>query len=95
MAWTTPRTWNIGDLVTDARLNEQLRDNMLVLKTGLTDAGKIIAISAAYFDDLSGAQLGGVAKTAVNTDYAAGIQNFNGGVGARLVLPTGADKWAT
>ncbi len=95
MAWSPPRTWNIGDLVTDARLNEQVRDNMLVLKTGLTDAGKIIALSAVYFDNLSGADLTGVAKTAANTDYTAGVQNFNGGVGARLVLPTGADKWST
>lgn len=95
MAWTTPRTWNLGELVTDVRLNEQLRDNLLVLKTALTDAGKIIAISPIYFDNLSGADLTGVAKTGANTDYTAGTQNFNGGAGTRLVLPTGADKWST
>lgn len=95
MAWTAPRTWIVGELVTETRLNEQVRDNLLVLKTGLTDAGKIIAISSAYFDDVSGANLTGVGKTAVNTDYTGGVQNFNGGVGSRLVLPTGADKWST
>jgi len=95
MAWTTPRTWNVGELVTDARLNEQLRDNLILLKTGLTDDGKIIAINATFFDNLSGADLTGVAKTAANTDYTGGIQNFNGGAGTRLVLPVGADKWAT
>jgi hypothetical protein len=95
MAWTTPRTWNVGELVTDARLNEQLRDNMIVLKTALTDDGKIIALTSTYFDNLSGADLTGVAKTGANTDYTGGVQNFNGGGGTRLVLPVGADKWAT
>lgn len=95
MAWTTPRTWQVGELVTDARLNEQLRDNMVVLKLALTDAGKIIAITPTYFDNLSGADLTGVAKTAANTDYTAGTHNFNGGAGTRVVLPTGADKWST
>jgi len=31
MAWTAPRTWVVGELVTKATLDEQLRDNMLVL----------------------------------------------------------------
>ena len=33
MAWTAPRTWALNDLVTPALLNEQLRDNLLALRT--------------------------------------------------------------
>ncbi|MCI0343934.1 MAG: hypothetical protein L0221_00635 [Chloroflexi bacterium] len=32
MAWTTPRTWVAGELVTKAMLDEQVRDNELYLK---------------------------------------------------------------
>jgi hypothetical protein len=32
MAWTTPRTWATNELVTAALLNEQVRDNLAVLK---------------------------------------------------------------
>lgn len=31
MPWTAPRTWDIGELVTAALMNEQLRDNLLWL----------------------------------------------------------------
>jgi hypothetical protein len=30
MAWTTPRTWTVGEILTAANLNTHLRDNMLV-----------------------------------------------------------------
>lgn len=32
MAWTTPRTWVTGEVVTAAMLNEQIRDNELFLR---------------------------------------------------------------
>lgn len=32
MAWTTPRTWAVGEAITADLLNEQLRDNLSVLK---------------------------------------------------------------
>lgn len=32
MAWTTPRTWVAGELVTKAMLDEQIRDNEIYLK---------------------------------------------------------------
>ena len=32
MAWTTPRTWTTGELVTAAQMNEQVRDNETYLK---------------------------------------------------------------
>lgn len=40
MAWHTPRTWNVGELVTKTMLDEQIRDNMNALMTG-TAAGDI------------------------------------------------------
>jgi hypothetical protein len=32
MAWTTPKTWSVNELVTAANMNAQLRDNLLYLK---------------------------------------------------------------
>lgn len=32
MAWTTPRTWVVNELVTDALLNTHVRDNLDILK---------------------------------------------------------------
>lgn len=32
MAWTTPRTWATGEVVTAAMMNEQVRDNELFLR---------------------------------------------------------------
>ena len=33
MAWTTPRTWTTGEVVTAAHLNTHVRDNLLALFT--------------------------------------------------------------
>lgn len=32
MAWTTPRTWTAGEVVTASMMNEQVRDNLSYLK---------------------------------------------------------------
>ena len=32
MAWTAPKTWTVGEFVTKAMLDEQIRDNMAYLK---------------------------------------------------------------
>jgi hypothetical protein len=95
MAWIAPRTWTSGELVSAAHLNEQIRDNMTVLKVAIADDGRIPAISAVYFANLSGASLTGVVKTAVANNFTAGKQDFNAGATTRLVLPVGADRWAT
>lgn len=95
MAWTSPKTWAIGGLVSAADLNEQIRDNMTHLKFLVNDSGKIPALSSTYVADLSGANLTGVAKLAAANTFTAGVHNFGGGSGARLVLPVGADRWAT
>jgi len=94
MAWTPPRSWSLGSLVSAADLNEQIRDNQIHLKLLVNDAGKIPILSSTYVADLSGANLTGVAKLALPNSFTAGVHNFNGGSGARLVLPVGADRWA-
>lgn len=95
MAWTTPKTWTVGSLVTADELDVQLRDNLIFLKLLVNDSGKIPALSSTYVADLSGANLTGVAKLAAANDFTSGKQNFNAGSTTRLVLPVGADKWAT
>jgi len=94
MAWTPPRTWAIGALVSAAELNEQLRDNQVHLKLLVNDAGKIPILNSTYLSDTSGANLTGVARLALANSFTAGVHNFNGGSGTRLVLPTGSDRWA-
>lgn len=42
MAWWSPKTWT-GVLVTVADLNQQIRDNLTILKTQIADDGKINA----------------------------------------------------
>lgn len=95
MSWKTPKTWAVGELVSAADLNEQIRDNMTHLKLIVNDSGKIPAISSTYFSDLSGANLTGVAKLAQDNDWTAGVQDFGAGSTSRVALPVGADKWGT
>lgn len=95
MAWTSPKTWVSGELVTDEDMNAQLRDNLLILKTSIDNNGKIVALSSTYFASLDGSALTGLLRTGVGNDITAGKQNFNGGATTRLVIPVGADKWAT
>jgi hypothetical protein len=95
MAWTAPRTWTSGELVSAAQMNEQVRDNLTVLKIAVDNNGKIPALSATYVADLSGANLTGVAKLAAANSFTAGKQDFSAGASTRVVLPVGADRWAT
>ncbi len=58
MAWTSPRTWVSGAVVTAAQLNQHLRDNLLALRAGdveALDAGKITSgtIDAARLPEIS------------------------------------------
>jgi hypothetical protein len=94
MAWTAPRTWSVGQLVSAAELNEQIRDNLTFLKLALDNAGKIPELSAVYLANLSGANLTGIALLGAGNNFTAGVQDFSAGAGTRLVLPVGADKWA-
>lgn len=94
MAWTPPKDWVIGQLVSASDLNEQIRDNLEHLKLLVDDNGKIPELSSTYVANLSGANLTGVALLAGSNDFTAGVHNFGAGSGARLVIPVGADKWA-
>jgi hypothetical protein len=89
VAWTAPATWSNGSVPTAADLNAQLRDNLLLLKTSLTDSGKLAALSSSYVANLSGTNLTGVALLAAANSYTAGRQDLSE---ARVVLPVGADK---
>ena len=95
MAWTTPRTWVAGELVKEGDLNTHVRDDLVVLKLPITDAGKIVALSGTYLDDLDGTNLTGLAKLAAANSFTAGNQDFGAGATTRVVLPVGADLWAT
>ena len=95
MAWIAPKSWSIGELVSAEDLNEQVRDNMTHLKLIVNNSGKIPALSSTYLANMSGSNLTGVAKLAANNDFSAGVQDFGAGAGTRLVLPTGANLWAT
>lgn len=46
MAWKQPKTW-LGEKMTIAKLNEQIRDNMLALKDPPHESGSINAVSEA------------------------------------------------
>ena len=95
MVWVTPKTWVADELVTETDLNVNLRDNLNFLKTSIDNSGKLVALSSTYVADLSGTALTGVAKLAADNAFTAGKHDFNGGAGTRLVIPVGADKWAT
>jgi len=94
MAWTTPRNWLAGELVTETQLNEQIRDNLNVLKTPINDSGKIIALSSSYVADLDAGELTGIPLLASDNVWTGENDYDNGGTG-RVVLPVGADQWAT
>jgi len=88
MVWTPPITW-VDDVVYDEDdLNEQLRDNMLIIKLARTDAGKIVALTSAYFASLDGSNLTNVAKPGTANVFTA--KNVFSGAG-RIVLPVGVD----
>ena len=93
MAWTTPKNWLAGELVTETLLNAQIRDNLLILKTPINDSGKLIALSSSYVADLSAASLTGIPLLAGDNAWT-GENDFSAS-GGRVVLPVGADLWAT
>jgi len=62
MAWTSPRTWVAGELVTAALMNAHVRDNLLVLKTPpsalyTVNEGADYTTASASFVDVDGTNL--------------------------------------
>lgn len=94
MAWVTPQTWTVGQLVGASEFNEQVRDNLNHLKILVDNNGKIPVLNSTYLADVSAAALTGIAKTASDNSFTS-VNSFNGGAGSRFVLPIGEDKWAT
>jgi len=93
MAWTTPKTWLAGELVTETSLNTYIRDNQDILKTPIDNTGKIIALSSSYVADLDGSALTGIPT--LSGDNAWTGENDFDQTGGRVVLPVGTDQWAT
>lgn len=54
MAWNNPRTWIAGEFVTALLMNEQLRDNLNILKTNINNTG---APSGALLASLQSADI--------------------------------------
>ena len=57
MAWTTPRTWTTGELVTAAIMNKHIRDNLNALFSPATDVATIttdITTTNTSFEDATG-----------------------------------------
>jgi len=54
MVWTEPAEWEVGDVLTDERLNEEIRDNLLALKDPpnalYTLAGNYTTTSTTFVD---------------------------------------------
>lgn len=45
MAWTTPRTWTTGEVVTAAQMNTHVRDNLAYLKDDVVQTTRIVSSS--------------------------------------------------
>lgn len=81
MAWTPPKTWTAGEVVTAAMLNTHLRDNLNILKTNIGDDGSI-AMAPAY------ARFSGSGTVAGNL-LPWGTQDFNSAPG--IISRTGSN----
>jgi hypothetical protein len=62
MAWTTPKTWNVDELLTAANLNTHLRDNLNALKAPPTvhyecDEDSEYTTTSTSFVDVDGTNL--------------------------------------
>ena len=59
MAYTSPRTWSTGEVVTAALMNTHLRDNLLALAT---TGGKLLHEAGGMEIDISGVAAGGIMR---------------------------------
>jgi hypothetical protein len=76
MAWTTPRTWVVGEIVTAALMNTHVRDNMnAILSAASTLASSVTASSLTSLGTL----------TALNVDGDGADVNPAGDVDADLI----------
>lgn len=74
MAWTAPRTWSTGELVTAAMMNVHVRDNLLALKSppgGQALISSDVSTTSTTYVDITGASL------TVTTTGGAILLEFN------------------
>lgn len=82
MAWTAPRTWVTGEVVTAALLNTHMRDNLNFLKTvgGLTKLTQVAATADLSLSttptDVTGATTSHTTTIANATVVAIGVFEF-------------------
>lgn len=101
MAWTTPKTWTTGELVTATDLNTHVRDNLSFLKTKV-DAGSnrfkcyiatpYITTTSTSFVDMSTGSLSGTLTTSGNPVLIGASSSWNGDTGTNLYLDVLVDS---
>jgi hypothetical protein len=87
MAWTTPKTWNVDELLTAANLNMHLRDNLNALKAPPTvhyecDEDSEYTTTSTSFVDVDGTNLALTLTTSggdVLVHFHASIVHTNAG----------------
>jgi len=76
VAWTAPRTWVVGEVVTAAQMNAHVRDNLVYLKggagaitidSGVTVTGSVTASGAVTGTNIRHHERGSVGVTAGST----------------------------
>lgn len=97
MAWSAPATFNVGDILTAAQLNVNVRDNLNYLKgnagavaiaNSMTVAGTLVATAGAANTDVLAALSGNSANYA---GFAVGRTASE----ARFAVPASAGQFAT
>lgn len=96
MAWTTPRTWVGTDVPShqttgsEYSFNTYIRDNLAILKTSVSDTGKLQGFTSDYLADLSGTGVSGLVKL-------SGVPAWQGLVGgtesAGAITKTATTGW--
>lgn len=68
MAWTAPRTWTVGQILTAAQLNTDVRDNMLYL-AGSTGLGGVIGLHLLASGTVAGTVAANIDLTSISGSY--------------------------
>lgn len=92
MAWTTPRTWVVGDIVTAAMMNANVRDNTQALSD--YNASQIVAVAAGTKSIGATYTITAPAAGTYTLEFGAGIPNtVVGGSTAHLTSNLGGDVY--
>lgn len=93
--FTLPRTWAVGETVTKAMLDQQIRDNELWLQLGAEHAGRVgsnVGEDCFSLPGVAGASPfldGGVSSTLVGAGAAAAMTTQGAGNFGQILLSTG------